>query len=228
MQRLGIATLGLFALALSAAGCTSGGGSANLETFNDSASYALGQGMGETIYSGDIPVNRELIVQGLYDAIDGKGQFARADLVPMITRLRNDARQAQIEGQGSDNLAAGQAYLAENGAREGVITTASGLQYEVLEAGDGPQPSATDRVRVHYHGTLIDGTVFDSSVERDEPMAFRLNQVIPGWTEGVQLMPVGSKYRFVIPADLAYGQGGSGPIGPNSTLVFEVELLDIE
>ena len=108
------------------------------------------------------------------------------------------------------------------------VTTESGLQYEVLEEGDGPRPTATDQVRVHYHGTLIDGTVFDSSVDRGESITFRLDGVITGWTEGLQLMPVGSKYRFVIPSGLGYGQAGSGEIGPNSTLIFEVELIGIE
>lgn len=122
----------------------------------------------------------------------------------------------------------GEKFLAENGLREGVITTESGLQYEVIKMGKGKKPSATDRVKVHYHGTLIDGTVFDSSVDRGEPIAFNLNQVIKGWTEGVQLMPVGSKFRFYIPQELGYGAQQAGSIPPYSTLIFEVELLDIE
>ncbi|MEM6916565.1 MAG: FKBP-type peptidyl-prolyl cis-trans isomerase, partial [Verrucomicrobiota bacterium] len=125
--------------------------------------------------------------------------------------------------------AVGQEFLDENAKKEGVEITESGLQYEVLEEGDGPKPSATDNVTVHYHGTLIDGTVFDSSVDRGSPASFPLNRVIPGWTEGVQLMPVGSKFRFTIPYDLAYGERGSPPkIEPYSTLIFEVELLEIE
>jgi FKBP-type peptidyl-prolyl cis-trans isomerase len=117
----------------------------------------------------------------------------------------------------------------KNGKREGVKTTASGLQYEVLKPGTGAKPAATDTVKVHYHGTLIDGAVFDSSVDRGEPISFPLNGVIKGWTEGVQLMPVGSKYKFVIPSELAYGErGAGGKIGPNATLIFEVELLAIE
>jgi len=127
-----------------------------------------------------------------------------------------------------DNKAAGEKFLAENALREGVITTASGLQYEVITMGKGPKPSATDQVKVHYHGTLIDGTVFDSSVERGEPITFGLNQVIAGWTEGVQLMPVGSKFRFFIPQQLGYGAREAGSIPAYSTLIFEVELLGIE
>ena len=122
----------------------------------------------------------------------------------------------------------GEAFLLENATKEGVITTESGLQYEVIKMGKGKKPVATDRVKVHYHGTLIDGTVFDSSVERGEPITFGLNQVIAGWTEGVQLMPIGSKFRFYIPQELAYGDRNTGTIPPYSTLIFEVELLDIE
>ncbi|HRQ90853.1 MAG TPA: FKBP-type peptidyl-prolyl cis-trans isomerase [Bacteroidia bacterium] len=137
--------------------------------------------------------------------------------------------QKNATGEDKENLDAGQAFLGENAKKEGVKTTASGLQYEVIKEGDGPKPKATDEVTVHYHGTLIDGTVFDSSVERGEPTSFPLNRVIPGWTEGVQLMPKGSKYRFFIPYDLAYGDRGAGAkIKPYSALVFEVELLDID
>src|SRR3546814_376928 len=125
------------------------------------------------------------------------------------------------------NSAEGEEFLATNKTKPGVKTTASGLQYQVLRAGNGAKPQATDTVRVHYLGTLLDGTKFDSSYDRNEPAQFALNQVIPGWTEGVALMPVGSKYKFWIPGNLGYGERGAGPIGPNSTLVFEVELLDI-
>ncbi|MGB1109324.1 MAG: FKBP-type peptidyl-prolyl cis-trans isomerase [Gammaproteobacteria bacterium] len=128
-----------------------------------------------------------------------------------------------------DNKALGQQFLEENAKVEGVVTTASGLQYQVLEAGTGTAyPGPTDRVKVHYHGTLIDGTVFDSSVERGKPITFGLNQVIPGWTEGLQLMVVGAKARLFIPSDLAYGdRGAGGDIGPGATLIFDVELLGI-
>ena len=122
----------------------------------------------------------------------------------------------------------GEKFLAENALKEGIITTESGLQYEVIKMGKGKKPSATDRVKVHYHGTLIDGTVFDSSVERGEPITFGLNQVIKGWTEGVQLLPIGSKFKFYIPQELGYGSQNAGSIPPYSTLIFEVELLGIE
>lgn len=128
----------------------------------------------------------------------------------------------------ADNQKKGQEFLMANGQAEGVISTESGLQYKVLSEGDGTQhPSATDRVKVHYHGTLIDGTVFDSSVDRGEPIEFGLNQVIAGWTEGVQLMVVGQKNRLFIPSALAYGKRRAGAIGPGSTLIFDVELLGI-
>ena len=127
-----------------------------------------------------------------------------------------------------DTKAESEQFLAENALKEGVTTTESGLQYEVIKMGKGKKPAATDRVKVHYHGTLIDGTVFDSSVERGEPIVFGLNQVIKGWTEGVQLMPIGSKFRFYIPQELGYGAQQAGSIPPYSTLIFEVELLGIE
>ena len=131
------------------------------------------------------------------------------------------------EASYGDNKVAGETFLAENAKKEGVVTTASGLQYEVVVAGKGAMPVATDKVKVHYHGTLIDGTVFDSSVERGEPAEFGVNQVIKGWVEGLQLMPVGSKYKFYIPQDLAYGAQAQGKIVPFSTLVFDVELIAI-
>jgi len=127
-----------------------------------------------------------------------------------------------------ENLAAGQNFLAENSKKEGIVSLESGLQYQILQMGEGDKPSATDQVSCHYHGTMIDGTVFDSSVERGQPASFPLNRVIKGWTEGLQLMPVGSKFRFFIPPHLAYGERAvSAVIGANSTLIFDVELLGI-
>jgi FKBP-type peptidyl-prolyl cis-trans isomerase FkpA len=138
-------------------------------------------------------------------------------------------KQAEMEALGKKNIAAETTFLAENGKKPGVVTTASGLQYQVLSTGKGAKPKATDSVKVHYTGTLLDGTKFDSSYDRKEPAQFVLNSVVPGWTEALQLMPVGSKYKLWIPAKLGYGAEGTpgGPIPPNSTLVFEVELLEI-
>jgi len=143
-----------------------------------------------------------------------------------VTRLRaQEDERMSLEGE--QNLEEGEIFMAENGARSGVITTASGLQYEVLSQGSGARPGPRDMVQVHYEGTLIDGSVFDSSYERGEPIEFPLDGVIPGWSEGVQLMNVGSTFRFVIPPDLGYGPRGTGGIPPNSTLIFQVELLSI-
>ncbi|WP_117233919.1 FKBP-type peptidyl-prolyl cis-trans isomerase [Vibrio maerlii] len=140
-----------------------------------------------------------------------------------IYRTWNNHKAADV------NFAAGQAFLQENGERDGVITTESGLQYEYLTRGNGTlHPTATSRVKVHYHGTLIDGTVFDSSVERNEPIAFGLNQVIKGWQEGVQYMVEGDKIRLFVPSTMAYGKGGTGPIPPSATLIFDIELLEIQ
>jgi FKBP-type peptidyl-prolyl cis-trans isomerase FklB len=141
----------------------------------------------------------------------------------------NEAQNAELAKVADAQLAAGGAFLKENGARDGVVTTASGLQYEIITVGDGPMPAATDTVITHYHGTLIDGTVFDSSVERGTPASFPVNGVIAGWVEALQLMPVGSKWRLFVPPGLAYGdRGAGGAIGPNETLIFEVELLEIK
>ena len=134
-----------------------------------------------------------------------------------------------VERVGDDNLKEGLDFLEANKSKKGVVTTESGLQYTIMKDAEGAKPVATDKVMVHYHGTLLDGTVFDSSVDRGEPIDFPLNGVIPGWTEGVQLMPVGSKYKFFIPSELAYGANprAGGPIGPNMVLIFEVELIEI-
>lgn len=146
-----------------------------------------------------------------------------------FSEQRSAATRTQAEAAGSRNLAEGKTFLARNKAETGVYTTPSGLQYRVLRQGAGPRPKPGDKVRVHYRGTLLDGTVFDSSYDRGQPAEFGLDQVIPGWSEGVGMMPVGAKYRFWIPAELAYGSKGTpgGPVGPNATLVFDVELLSI-
>jgi FKBP-type peptidyl-prolyl cis-trans isomerase len=136
--------------------------------------------------------------------------------------------QKIAESEGTNNRAEGEAFLATNKEKDGIVVTESGLQYEILEVGDGPKPTADQQVKVHYTGTLLDGTVFDSSVERGEPATFGVGQVIPGWTEALQLMPEGSKWKVYIPGDLAYGERGAGAdIGPNAALIFEVELLEV-
>ncbi len=170
----------------------------------------------------NVATNFELIKQGFVNGMyDYDTQFDSRTAGEYIENTMTQIKYGEA-------IAAGKKFLEENKLKEGVVTTESGLQYEVIKMGKGAKPTATDQVKVHYHGTLIDGTVFDSSVERGEPITFALNQVIPGWTEGVQLMPVGSKFRFYIPQELGYGARQAGSIPPYSTLIFEVELLGIE
>jgi FKBP-type peptidyl-prolyl cis-trans isomerase FkpA len=181
------------------------------------------------------PIKGEIDVPTLAKAIqahfDGKPSGMspeEAEKVKAAFGTYMQEKMAKEAAEAADkNKAAGAAFLASNKDKPGVKTTPSGLQYQVLRAGPGPAPKATDTVRVHYRGTLLDGKEFDSSYERGEPVEFALNQVIPGWTEGVQLMQVGSKYKFWVPSDLAYGPAGPPQIGPNQTLVFEVELIDV-
>lgn len=175
-----------------------------------------------------LTMNFDLLRQGLINGISKSEEVMTADAARDYFNKTMEALQAKkLEATYGANKAAGEAFLAENAKKPGVVTTASGLQYEVIVAGKGAKPVETDRVKVHYHGTLIDGTVFDSSVERGEPAEFGVNQVIKGWVEGLQLMPVGSKYKFYIPQQLAYGPQAQGKINPFSTLVFEVELIAI-
>ena len=187
-------------------------------TQEEKISYALGANIGESFKQQGIDVVIDKFIQGFKEGKAGQNQFTQAEM----EQLFNEFQQMDEE------KAKGAAFLAENKKKDGVIETPSGLQYKVVKMGTGAKPSATDKVKVHYHGTLIDGTVFDSSVQRGEPITFGLNQVIAGWTEGVQLMPVGSKFIFYIPSNLAYGDRAAGSIKPGSTLIFEVELLDIE
>ena len=179
----------------------------------------------------DIKANTDLLIKGLRDGLAGQQLLTDEEMQATMQAFQQQV-QAQQEAKqkeiGEKNKMEGEAFLTKNKARQGVKATASGLQYEVLTEGTGPQPKATDTVTVNYKGTLMDGTVFDSSYDRGQPATFVLNQVIPGWTEGVQLMKVGSKYKFYIPAALGYGErGAGGVIGPNAPLVFEVELLSI-
>ena len=189
-------------------------------------SYALGINMGEHFASNGISIDFESFKEGFTDASKGTNKFSEEEMQACFENIQQIAMAKQNQGANAEKEK-GKQFLAENKECKGVIETPSGLQYEVMVMGDGPKPSATDRVKVHYHGTTIDGKVFDSSVQRGEPIVFGLNQVIAGWTEGVQLMPVGSKFKFFIPSDLAYGDRGQGGIKPGATLIFEVELIDI-
>lgn len=199
----------------------------------DKASYLIGRNIGGSIKSDDIEVNVESMVAGLREALAGKeSKISDADADKIMEKFQADMQakmQAKSKADSLANVEAGQKFLEENKKREGVKVTESGLQYEVIKAGDGEKPTAIDTVSVHYHGTLIDGKVFDSSVERKQPAEFQVGGVIAGWTEALQLMPVGSKWKLTIPAKLAYGAQGAGrDIGPHSTLIFEVELLEIK
>jgi FKBP-type peptidyl-prolyl cis-trans isomerase len=222
--------------------CNSGEQEASITTLNnniDSVSYAIGinsaNGLNEQFSEG----NMDAYLQGFKDAIDSNTLLlATEDAQGVIQTYMQKKQMEDMAKKQQENeamygnvKAEGEAFLADNATKEGVITTASGLQYVVLTPGSGAQPTAASNVQVHYHGTTPDGTVFDSSVERGQPIDFGLNQVIPGWTEGVQLMKEGAKYRFFIPQELAYGanapQGGQGPIKPFMPLVFEVELIKV-
>ncbi|MDG2487759.1 MAG: FKBP-type peptidyl-prolyl cis-trans isomerase [Roseibacillus sp.] len=204
-----------------------------LESERDKASYLIGRNIGETINRDGIKLNIENLVMGLREGLTGKdSKISEADAVKIMETFQAEMQkqaEAKAASASAENVAAGTKFLADNKKREGVKVTKSGLQYEVISAGKGAKPTPLDTVTVHYHGTLIDGTVFDSSVERKSPATFPVNGVIAGWTEALQLMEAGAKYKLFIPADLAYGKNGAGrDIGPNSTLIFEVELLSIK
>ena len=200
----------------------------------DKLSYALGIGIGSQLAGmGAKELNIDDFAQAIKDVISGselKVDNAEAQtLVQNFFQEQEAKQQAAAAEAGKAAKAAGEAFLADNGKKDGVVTLPSGLQYQVLKEGNGKKPSATDQVVCHYEGTLIDGTVFDSSYQRNQPATFGLNQVIPGWTEGVQLMQEGAKYRFFIPYKLAYGERGAGAqIPPFATLVFDVELIEVK
>lgn len=192
----------------------------------DSVSYALGASVaGNLMKEGMTEYNSDAFKKGFEDVFKGGSQIPEAQANQIINAYFTKLRAAQSEKMKAE----GAKFLEENGKRDGVTTTASGLQYEVIKMGEGEKPTISDKVTTHYHGTLLDGTVFDSSVDRGEPIQFPVSGVIAGWTEALQLMPVGSKWKLYLPYNLAYGERGSGPkIGPYSTLVFEVELISID
>lgn len=192
----------------------------------DKISYALGLSIGNNFISSGIKnVDFESFLKGMQDVVNGApAAISYEEAQQLLNEYFGKLQEERLDL----NLKAGEEFLAINKNRPGVVTLPSGLQYEILKEGNGPKPTATDQVKCHYHGTLIDGTVFDSSVERGQPATFGVNQVIPGWVEALQLMPVGSKWKLFIPSNLAYGKSGAGQtIEPNSALIFEVEILDI-
>lgn len=204
-------------------------GAADLKDTKSKASYAMGLLIGRDLKKQGADLDPDLVARGLRDAAAGKPQLSEAEIRQAFVALQEEIAANRNKGQ-ADYVKNQKAYLEANKKKEAVKTTESGLQYKVLKEGTGKSPAATDTVKVHYKGTLIDGTQFDSSYDRGQPAEFPVNRVIAGWTEGLQLMKVGSKYQFVIPADLGYGAGQApgGAIPPNSTLVFEVELLGVQ
>jgi FKBP-type peptidyl-prolyl cis-trans isomerase len=204
-----------------------------LKTSTEKLSYALGMDIASFLETLGTEIDVAVFVQGLQDSFEGKETLLTeeqaAEIKNDFARRRQESRAEEMKKLAEENTKEGEAFLAENKKKKGVQTTASGLQYTVLDEGKGPKPKKSDRVRVHYRGMLLDGTEFDSSYKRGQPATFPLTGVIPGWTEGLQLMNVGSKYKLFVPSNIAYGERGRPPrIGPNATLIFEVELLGIE
>ncbi|HEY2109017.1 MAG TPA: FKBP-type peptidyl-prolyl cis-trans isomerase [Candidatus Acidoferrales bacterium] len=203
-----------------------------LNTNKDKVSYAIGINIGKSMKKDGVDVDPSILLRGLKDGIAGTkplltDQEAQAAIVSLQADMKKKAEEARAQA-GTANKTAGDTFLASNKSKPGIVTTADGLQYKVISQGTGPKPTAADTVTVQYKGTLLDGKEFDSSYKRGQPATFPVGQIIKGWTEALQLMPVGSKYELFIPSDLAYGDRGAGPdIGPNSTLIFEVELLSI-
>lgn len=204
-----------------------------LTTDRDKESYALGMNIAKGLKAQSIDVDTNILLRGIRDTLSGgKTLLTDEEAMAALTELQGEVRKKQEEErkvQGEQNMKEGEAFLAANKTKEGVVTLPSGLQYKILTQGTGPKPTAADTVVCQYRGTLINGTEFDSSYKRGQPATFPLNRVIKGWTEALQLMPVGSKWQLFIPPDLAYGDRGAGAvIGPNATLIFEVELVSIQ
>lgn len=205
----------------------------SLKTQKDKVSYSIGLDIGGNLKNQSIEIDPKLLAQGIQDAVSGGKRLLTEEEVKGVMMAFQQEMQAKAATKakeaGDKNLKEGSTFMAENKKKKGVTTLPSGLQYKIITAGTGKKPKATDTVTTHYRGTLIDGTEFDSSIKRGEPASFPVSGVIPGWTEALQLMPVGSKWQLVVPPDLAYGPRGAGQqIGPNATLVFEVELLSIQ
>ena len=209
------------------------GQGAKPEALQDRASYIIGLNLGQSLKTQEVPVSVDLIIQGLRDGLGGNNALLTPEEIQAAMQEFQQQlmtqQQAKREAAGAKNMKDSQAFLDQNKAKAGVKTTASGLQYEVVQEGSGESPKPTDRVTVHYRGTLPDGTEFDSSYARNEPATFPVNGVIPGWVEALQLMKPGAKYKLVIPPALAYGErGAGGDIGPNQVLLFDVELIKVE
>ena len=216
-----------------ASGISLAGDKVEPKTESDKVSYSVGYRLGGDFKRQQVDINSDMLVQGIEDAASG-GEALMTDeqMRTVMMNLANRVKAEQMEKQkqeGAQNIKAGEAFLAENAGKEGVKTTDSGLQYKVITAGEGKTPQKSDKVTVHYRGTLIDGSEFDSSYSRNKPATFGVGQVIPGWTEALQLMKEGDKWEIYLPSKLAYGERGAGAkIPPNSTLIFEVELISVD
>lgn len=208
-------------------------GKTELKTQLDSVSYSIGLDIGKNLKQQSVDVNADALARGINDVVGGNtplltDEQARASLTSFQEQMRTK-QQEKMKAAGEKSKQEGESFLTENKKEKGITTLPSGLQYKVITMGTGPKPKADQTVRVHYQGKLIDGTEFDSSYKRGEPAVFSCNRVIAGWTEALQLMPVGSKWQLFIPSNLAYGESGAGQIiPPNATLIFDVELLSIQ
>jgi FKBP-type peptidyl-prolyl cis-trans isomerase FkpA len=217
--------------------CSSSEQKPPMNTFKEKYSYMIGLDVGNEFKRMGADMDYNAFLWGVKDMSKGRPLLLTSETLDSVKMEfsammqqspQGQAMQKEMQDIGEKNLKAGQAFLAENKKKSGVVTTASGLQYSVIKKGTGPKPKATDKVKVHYVGTLLDGKEFDSSIGRGQPAVFQLSGIIPGWIEALQLMNVGSKYKLFIPPNLGYGANGNGPGGPNSVLLFEVELLGIE
>ena len=225
-------TITLSTLFLTLFGCSVKAKVTELKTQDQKVSYMLGQDMGSYLKKMGITIDKAALFQGIEDTLSGNRPLLTPDQVVALKqefgKKMQDEQMAKAKVAGEKNVKEGEAFLAKNKSEKGVITTASGLQYTITTQGTGAKPKATDVVTVNYRGTTLDGKEFDSSYKRGQPATFPVNGVIPGWTEALQLLNVGSKAKLFIPASLAYGERGAGPdIGPNSTLIFEIELISI-
>ncbi|KAA5826220.1 FKBP-type peptidyl-prolyl cis-trans isomerase [Algibacter amylolyticus] len=227
--------LSLLAVIILVASCNQNGATQKaLTTEIDSVSYAIGMDVAKNVKASFDEFDGDLFMQGFNNVSDSTNILLDEAKAQQVVRAyfqkKQQADAAKLKEEGENNKIEGEKFLAENKTKDGVVTTDSGLQYIVLKEGTGAKPTTSSKVKVHYHGTLIDGTVFDSSVDRGEPTEFGVTQVIKGWTEGLQLMKEGAKYKFFIPSDIAYGANPrpGGAIKPNSTLIFDVELLEVK
>lgn len=235
MKKIVVALIGLVILLpfLSLATDQKRNSNVELNTFSDKISYVLGQEIGDSFKESPTEIKLELFIQGIKDSLEDRKALLDPDesneIKKEFSRQVQESRAKKIAAISEKNRELEEAFLADNKQKQGVVTTESGLQYEVLKKGDGSNPKRDDKVKVHYRGTLLNGNEFDSSYKRGQPATFRVGSVIAGWTEALQLMSVGSIYRLYIPSKLAYGNRGAGRIiGPNEMLIFDVELLGIE